>query len=415
MNLKNKLIRYIGVLLFAFTIVGFTAAVPVFAASAEVSVTIDEEEVTVGDVIYVNIRIESLEQLGDFEAFVTYDDSVLEYRGNSAVITGSSGFLKLSDTYVTESSTSRKYTLEFDALKVGSCEISFNDLMVFDESGMEMSTSHNVLTVNVTAPVTYSTNAFLGSLKTSPYELAPSFYKNVFEYNVNVDYKTEQLFLTALPEDLKASVSISGNDFLKEGENKVIIKVLAQSGDIIEYTINVYREMAPLEDEGEDKDDVPQSTHSMFEIAELSGKKYAIFSGRYQLVEPGDAVQVPKGFVETGMMISGVAITAYYPEGDMGSDFLLIYALNEETGELGFYRYDKKEKTMQRYVTKDTPIYDDKAVDDLKEYMTSQQYQSNLNKVYVVIALLCILCGILTFTVIRMFLRIKGLKEDELD
>lgn len=415
MNLKTKLMRYIGAFLFFFAMGGLTMVEPAYAASAEVSITTDADEVTVGDIVYVNIRIESLDQLGDFEAYVTYDDSVLEYRGNSNVVTGSSGFLKLSDTNVTESSTSRKYSLEFEALKVGSCEISFNDLMVFDESGMAMSTSYNVLTVNVQAPETFSNNALLSSLKTSPYALAPLFDKNVFEYNVNVDYKTEQLFLTALPEDSKASVSISGNDFLKEGENKVIIKVLAQSGDVIEYTINVYRELAPLEDENEDKDDLPQNTHSMFEAAELNGKKYAIYSGRYQLVEPGDEVQVPKGFVETGMMISGIAITAYYPEGDMGSEFLLIYAMNEESGEVGFYQYDKKEKTMQRFVTENTPTYDDDAADDLKEYMTSKQYQSNLNKVYVVIALLCILCGILTFTVILMFLRIKGLKEDELD
>ena len=42
-------------------------------------------------------------------------------------------------------------------------------------------------------------------------------------------------------------------------------------------------------------------------------------------------------------------VTYAYDNDVKGSDFYLIYAINEETGKEGLYVYDKLENTIQRY------------------------------------------------------------------
>ncbi|MDF2944589.1 MAG: hypothetical protein K0S01_3447, partial [Herbinix sp.] len=234
----NKLKKQIGVFILLFIAGGFVTAKPCLAASAEIEIASEASSITVGDNVYVYITITSNTLFSDFEANLTYDDNILEYQGGASVITGSSGFLKISDMGITEGSNTRKYTLKFEALQVGTSEISFSGPAMVSDFALEreMSVSSNVLTLEVKPTVTASSNANLKSLKINPSILEPIFDKNVFNYNVNVGYETENLIIDALPEDNKASVSISGNDFLKEGENKVIVTVLAESGDIIEYT-----------------------------------------------------------------------------------------------------------------------------------------------------------------------------------
>jgi hypothetical protein len=318
---------------------------------------------------------------------------------------------------ITEGSTSRKYTLKFEAMQVGMCEISFSGrAMVYDyETGLEMSVSSNVLTLEVKAAETASSNANLKTFKVSPAEISPAFDKSILEYNANVGYETENLFINALPEDAKATVSISGNDLLKEGENKVIVTVLAESGDVIEYTINVFREYAPEEGTTSQEPVIsPGASHGLFEVVEIEGEKYAVYSGKYKLIEPDSEVQIPNGYIKTRIIVSGISISAYSPENDLESEFLLIYAMNE-FGEEGYYQYDRIEKTLQRYVTDNAIDYDNVDNTDTDDIVNSQEYRNNLNKAAIVIALLSALCVLLIIVMIRLFIRIKGYKEDDMD
>jgi hypothetical protein len=415
--MKNKLKISMGVFLLLFIVGGIFTSKTCLAASAVVEISADTSTVTIGDNVFVYITINSDTLIGDFEANLTYDEDVLEYLGGASVITGSSGFLKISDMNVTEGSKNRKYTLKFEALQVGTSKVEFNNAaMVNDfESGQVMSSSSNVLTLEVKAAETASTNAYLKSLKTSPVAIEPAFDKNTFEYKVNVANETEQLIIDALPEDKKASVSISGNDFLKEGENKVIVTVLAESGDIIEYTINVIRAKAPDDEtSAEDITNIPASSHQVFDLVLVDGEKFAVYSGRYKIITPSIDVTIPDGYVATEMKISGIDIPVYSPENDMTSDFLLIYAMNE-SGEEGFYQYDRIEKTLQRYV----PLNENGLVDDTDtnndNIMQSEEYRSNLNKAAVVIAILSILCVLFMVVIIRLLFKLKGYRGDDLN
>lgn len=60
--------------------------------------------------------------------------------------------------------------------------------------------------------------------------MTPEFNKDITEYYVVTDLKTEQINVTAIPVDEKATVTISGNTALKEGENTITIGVKAEDG-----------------------------------------------------------------------------------------------------------------------------------------------------------------------------------------
>ena len=86
-----------------------------------------------------------------------------------------------------------------------------------------------------------SNNANLISLVLDVEGLSPEFNKDVIEYYLVVGLETEEIKVDAIAEDAKATVAISGNKNLEEGENKLQIVVKAEDGTTKVYTIMVIR------------------------------------------------------------------------------------------------------------------------------------------------------------------------------
>lgn len=71
----------------------------------------------------------------------------------------------------------------------------------------------------------------LTSIKVNGYTLSPTFSSNVYEYKLNVlDPSVTKLDVTAITNVENASVEISGNNNLKDGENTVVITVTSEDG-----------------------------------------------------------------------------------------------------------------------------------------------------------------------------------------
>lgn len=84
-----------------------------------------------------------------------------------------------------------------------------------------------------------SNNAFLGSITIDNGKL--NFNRNIFMYDVRVLNEVDTINVVATPEDSKAKVEIDSPKSLKEGDNKVVIKVTAENGATEEYSINIKR------------------------------------------------------------------------------------------------------------------------------------------------------------------------------
>jgi hypothetical protein len=190
--------------------------------------------------------------------------------------------------------------------------------------------------------------------------------------------------------------------------------VLAESGDNIEYTIKVFRDFAlsptplPADDTVSEENDGTQK----FEVVNEDGVLYAIYQGKYKLVEPSSGIAIPKGYKKTSIIISGISVNTYTL--DIDNDFLLLYAENQY-GEQGFYKYDRKEKTIQRYVSDTISQNDTVTPPEKGDYFQTKEYESNLNKAAIVIALLSAFCILLIIVIIRLFMKLKGYKEDDLE
>lgn len=104
-------------------------------------------------------------------------------------------------------------------------------------------TSRSVYVINVTKTDNKETaNANLETLAIENIDLEPIFETNILNYKASVANDVESINILAVPEKIEGKVEITGNTEIKEGDNNVIIKVIAPNGYTYKnYTINVHK------------------------------------------------------------------------------------------------------------------------------------------------------------------------------
>lgn len=266
------------------------------------------------------------------------------------------------------------------------------------------------ITVNEPAyipPKTYSSNNNLKSLEVEGYTINPGFSNSVLEYSVELPNGTEKIKVNAGLDDPKAKVSGIGEISVNEGVNKIEIKVTAENGNEKVYVINVtVKELDPIEvkidnekytiirkegilevPENYEKtsikignDDVlcyknevtgnilvglkDEKGNSKFYSYDEKTNRYTLYNG-YKIgtinlnILTMPSSQLPSGYSKVSFNYNDNKIEGYqYTNKNVtyaadtsvkGSDFYLIYAVNELSGEKGLYVYDKLEGTVQRF------------------------------------------------------------------
>lgn len=152
-------------------------------------------------------------------------------------------------------------------------------------------------------------------------------------------------------------------------------------------------------------------------------------SGSYLVLSADSSVQAPAGYSATILSLGSEGeniatnVTAWVNENN--SEFFLLYARNEN-GEKGFYQYDQKEKTLQRYAgqtTENATLENGETITSsgsasLQEELNklkSEQQKDTKNKLMLIIILAC-LCVILIILVITLIFRLKGqIDHDDTD
>jgi len=90
---------------------------------------------------------------------------------------------------------------------------------------------------NTSATTTVSSNAYLSQFRVDQPGITPSFSKAIYNYAITVGEDINNLNVTAVPDHSKATVSISGNNNLKEGDNIITVRVTAQD----KKTVKTYK------------------------------------------------------------------------------------------------------------------------------------------------------------------------------
>ena len=66
------------------------------------------------------------------------------------------------------------------------------------------------------------------------------------------------------------------------------------------------------------------------------------------IMNPGSDVKIPDGFWESTIDVDGNQVKGWVWKADTEHQYIIVYGMND-AGDLHFYRYDLKEKTIQRY------------------------------------------------------------------
>ena len=386
----------------------------VYAASANISFTADEN-VEAGMEFTVTLSITADVSIGDFEGYLTYDTDMAEYVSGPACITGGDGYLKISDINASPSNQIRNYVMIFRALKRGMCQFRITGVPVVYayENGNAMSVLSEPCTMQIAAASDASDNALASALRVSPGTLVPEFSPEITEYEVAVAAGTKRLVISAVPEDIRASVSIAGNEELLDGENHVNITITAENGSVrIYHILAIVGGSDTLVPEATPAPEVPEEKDAAFYV-EADGDGF-VLGGRYsyRIEELPDGETPPDGYHKDYLLISGETITAYMTAKD--SDACLLWLVNE-AGEKGWYRFDRNEYTVQKYAPEVIVVTDtSEAKQKLDELLLkTKEYERNKNRMSILVGTLgaaAILLGVLC---IRLFVRSRGAWEDD--
>lgn len=292
-------------------------------------------------------------------------------------------------------------TVYFTAKSVGSATITVNAFDVSDTEGNAYTGSRSV-TINVVKKSTtpsidvnpiYNKNNYLSNLSIEGYELTPDFDKETLEYSVTLEPGTENIVVNASVEDKTASVKGIGEVSVTEGINTINIVVTAENGNERTYKI-----LATVEEKDPINVEIDGKNYTVVKKRELIGNKDGYIEATVKISEfeiPALYNEVTKvtliglkdeegniklfsydtkngkyneykeftfdlmnlyihenkdsKYKKVNIKINEIDVVAYELEGI--DDYYLLYATNTSTGHEGYYLYDTKENSVQRYDT----------------------------------------------------------------
>jgi hypothetical protein len=288
---------------------------------------------------------------------VTYDPAVFQYT-RSLLLSGKVQFEEAvsGDTVILNgySESGGGITIDgptylvgvyFKGIKSGSGVFQISKAEGFAGDDLEplpMPTGASI-TITVTEPVPKSGNNNLKSLSIDPGSLTPAFSAGQVSYTAQLSAEVSKLTVSAVPEDSKAAVAVSGNDVLKEGENTINVVVTAENGAKKTYTITATR-AAPAPTPSPTPVPTPSPMPTPALTVQLSG-------GVRTISEPPEGTPIPAGFYRTLISISNRMVPAFQ---SLNGNLTLFY-LTDAAGNAGFYSFDNQSKAYKPFQVLNIP------------------------------------------------------------
>lgn len=378
---------------FMAMLIGLLFPCIVNAASGSINIA-SSSTVVVGNKVTVTVTISSGTKMGSWQMSLNYDKSYLQLTNSTARDGGTFMIDYAEDPGVLK----KTYTFTFKTLKSGTTKLSVDGYRAYvssDLSALSLSANTKQIRIITQAELeaSYSKNNNLSALEVEGFTLTPEFKTDVLEYSVVVPENTKEVNIKANVQDKRASVNGIGTQAVNPGANKFSVVVRAQSGAEKTYVINV-----EVKDENPINVAVNGKNYTVVKIKEnlpaaslytettiningfeipaykndntnlvLVGLKdeegnislyiYNKDKNEYQeyneigvnkiTIYPLTSNEEIKGYKKDTITINGVKVDGYYYTKD--SDYVIIYGINVETGDKGFYMYDKKMQSLIKY------------------------------------------------------------------
>ena len=379
------------------------------AASGTIKVT-GSSQVVVGNRITLTVTLSSSTSIGSWQMNLNYDKSYLQLTSTNS----EAGGTMMANSSATGVKT-KTYTFTFKALKSGSTKVSIDSYLAYafdDLSKMDISTSSKTVKIITQDELeaSYSKDNNLKSLSVEGFELSPAFSKDVTEYTVTVPEDTKEVTINATENDSAATVSGTGTFEVTQGTNTFPIVVRAENGSEKTYTITVdvtdsnpinvtidgdnytvvkIKEFLPVANAYTETTvkisdfDIPAYTSELtgftlvglkdsagniaLYIYDADNNSYTAYNElkfNQLTIYPKKTDNTLDGYELGTVTINDIEVPAYYTSSD--SRFAIIYGINVETGEEGFFKYDKTDQSIQKY--------DDEMINSLLEKIKLYSY-----------------------------------------
>lgn len=469
MKIKNRILVTILIILVGVSQFGIKS----MAASGSTSIGLSAGTVQVGQQFTVTVNLNYDTAIGGYTSALTYDPSVIEFVSSSSA-NGGGGNVTLS-TVGDGVATSISINMTFKAVSNGTSAISVgatSDAYTFTDE-TQVSVAGSSTSITVAAPVQASTNNNLASLQISPGSISPAFATGTTNYNASVGEDVSSVVVSAVPADSTAKVSVSGNQSLKAGNNKISVVVTAQSGAKKTYVITVNKAGTVSDDENTTTEESNEDDASIVNIDgkeytfldnaegmpglvdftettakyknlevlafESPNKKYKVvclldltggyhwymideenskltpyiefnsINNRYIFLALPGDVVIPEGYSKSEYSIDGNKVEALV---DSKQEYVILYGMNVY-GEAAYYKYDVAEGTFQRY-TQDIVEVQVKEEDDNKTtVLDSAQFTKMKMIIYTISGICIILFVILMVVIITNKVKNKAIEKDD--
>lgn len=385
------------------------------AASATITISADDEEIHVGDMVEVKLKISADTTIGDFEAFLSYDDTVFEFYSAAACITGGAGFLKVSDIGASPSAQDRTYRLYFRAQALGECELALYErpIVYSYTDGTELS----ITGVSKTFSVLPSESASDDSRLTALYLVEeygtmvmpePAFSTEQLTYRATIPVESDMVIVSAIASDASANVEVVGGTNLAIGSNEIQVIVTAEDGSKTIYTVEIYRSEQSREPEAtpvpEPTVELPKEGLTFTAEGELV---WITEYHTYTVEEKTEEMVLPEGYVEFSLLTGDSQIPVYAKQDGTSQEFVLL-VLKNEAGDRNFYRYDRVEQTLQRVNEEEYVINQIVPQEEQSTQTLIRQYEFHQSLLSFAVVLLFGICMMLLVVIVWLCVRRKN-------
>ncbi len=329
--------------------------------SATLQFIVDEGFILIGNRFTVEVKINASTVVGKVDLTIVYDREKIAYATGPNCVTEDGDILTIHDEGAGASNGEKVYVLYFDAVSDGDAYIktAAPPEVYAAADGSEITVTVETADVRVHANDILSDDNSLKNLiiKDSTGKkvvLTPSFDPNIQEYSAQVGNDITKCQVTADPGDSNAYIGVEGHTVLQVGEkNDIKITVTAEDGSRRIYTVHVDR-LPAKEPLPEPTATVTQPTPVVVEKEPEKGitaefKGYGTFLTEYHTYVVATSLKnlkVPDDYEETAVFINQDTVKVYAKKGTDPEHVLI--ALSDEKGNVAWYKYDRKEETLQK-------------------------------------------------------------------
>lgn len=455
----KKAFKNISLIVFTLTFLFGIMCPCANALSGSSTIAFSGNDLKVGETLKVILRISADETIKDARGFLTFDNKVLKFldaTGTGDIKVENSG---VSFRAASSENTVIK-GFNFEVIGEGSCVIKAKDLKLTNGSKTTFATESSARfrtasTQNNTQDLNSNKKAALTSISVVSGTLTPAFNSDITEYTVVVPYTQTDGVISCESLDPRASITVEGSRELQVGNNTRTIVVVASNSESRRYTITFNR----LDENGNDitvsgnvTDIVVNVDGKDYNIAEqdatleppvgfslatvqyedrevtaykdASGKTVLLYlievggqNGDFFLYEDSKVssfayistseftyivkdvtADAPEGLYKATYELNGKKISCYkYADVDL-ADFVVFSAISVD-GNIGYYNFDIREKTVQRIVKFPTAVSE-----EIKELTVTPSQK------YAVVSLIVIF--VLLFVLLIVMLIIKSAKKN---